>query len=254
MPLLKLDLHNHSRASRDSKVSVDELIAAAKRTGLDGFALTDHDAITANAEAVEKGIEAGLVVVPGCEVSTREGHVLALFLDRPVHPGPLGQALREIHDAGALAVISHPLRKGGGVPRDVVEEHLDLIDGLEVYNPDNTPFGNRVAWQVASGHGKMQTAGSDTHAVPNMGHAVTLLQAEGRSPAAVRQALKSGRARASGKHAPPCSCVRCLAYCLLEPIARSRRFQSLPAHDRMMRQANHVLRRLFFSSGREMRW
>jgi predicted metal-dependent phosphoesterase TrpH len=254
MPLLKLDLHNHSRASRDSKVSVDELIASAIRTGLDGFALTDHDSVAANAEAVRKGAGAGLIVIPGCEISTREGHILALFLEGVAPRGRLRDVLVRIREEGAAAVVSHPLRKGGGVARQDIEDNLDMIDGLEVYNPDNTPFGNRVAWHLASKHGKVLTGGSDTHAAANMGHAVTLVQAEDRSLAGVRRALTCHHTRAAGKHAPPCDCPRCMAYCLLEPIARSRRFQSLPAHDQLLRQTNRVLRQMFFSSGREMRW
>jgi predicted metal-dependent phosphoesterase TrpH len=255
MPLLRLDLHNHSCASRDSKASVDELIETALQLGLDGFALTDHDSTAANAEAMEKGTAAGLVVIPGCEVSTRAGHVLGLFLEEAIEPcASVRQSLARLRQVGALNVVSHPLRKGGGMARQVIEGNLDLIDGLEALNPDNTPFGNRVAWQIGREYGRLQTGGSDTHTVRNMGYAVTLVNAADRSLEAVRRALETRRARPCGRHAPPCNCARCLVYCVLEPIARSPRFEALPGHDRVMREANRMLRQMFFSSGREMRW
>ena len=254
METLRLDLHNHSRVSRDSSLSIDQLIAQAKARGLDGFALTDHDAIAGNAEALRKAAREDLLVIPGCEVSSREGHVLGLFVSHPIHAGRLGQVLADIRAQGGLAVVSHPLRKGGGVPRQALEDHLDLIDGIEVYNPDNTPFGNRAGWRTARRAGKLQTGGSDTHALPNMGHAVTLVHSHSHSLDGVREALAAGRARAWGKHAPPCACSHCRVYYLLEPIGRSRRFQALPASGYALRQANRIFGRLFFSAGRAMRW
>lgn len=249
-----MDLHNHSRASRDSTLSIEQLIAQAKARQLDGFALTDHDSIEGNAEALHKAAHENLVMIPGCEVSSRDGHVLALFVSRPIRTGPLGQVLAEVRAQGGIAVVSHPLRKGGGVQLRELEDHLDLIDGIEVYNPDNTPFGNRAGWRTARRHSKLQTGGSDTHAIPNMGHGVTVVRSESRSLESVRGALAAGWACASGKHAPPCRCVRCRVYYLLEPIGRSQRFQSLPASEYTLRQANRIFRRLFFSAGRALRW
>jgi len=251
---LRLDLHNHSRVSRDSKLSIDDMIAQAKARQLDGFALTDHDSIAGNAEALQKAEREDVLLIPGCEVSSREGHVLALFVTRPIKTGPLPQVLADIRDQDGIAVISHPLRKGGGVPRRVLEDHLDMIDGIEVYNPDNTPFGNRAGWRIARRHGKFQTGGSDTHFIQNMGHGVTVVRSQSRSLESVRAALAAGQTSAWGKHAPPCSCARCRVYYLLEPIGRSQRFQALPASEYVLRQANRMFGRLFFSAGRAMRW
>jgi predicted metal-dependent phosphoesterase TrpH len=251
---LRLDLHNHSRVSRDSKLSIDDMIAQAKARQLDGFALTDHDSIAGNAEALWKAQREGLLVIPGCEISSREGHVLALFVGQPIKARSLRQVLADVHDQDGIAVISHPLRAGGGVQRQALEDNLDLIDGIEVYNPDNTPFGNRAGWRVARRHKKFQTGGSDTHFIQNMGHGVTLVRSQSRSLQSVRAALAAGRTSAAGRHAPPCACSRCKIYYLLEPIGRSRRFQSLPASEYALRQANRVFGRLFFSAGRAMRW
>lgn len=254
METLRLDLHNHSRVSPDSRLCIDDMIAQAKARRLDGFALTDHDAISGNAEAISKGEREGLVIIPGCEISSREGHVLALFLERPVKPAPLRTVLHAVRAQDAIAIVSHPLRKGGGVQRQALEANMDLLHGIEVYNPDNTPFGNRSGWRLARRWHKLQTGGSDTHFIQNMGFGVTLVRSEAHTLDAVRAALAAGQAAAAGTHAPPCACPRCRLYYLLEPIGRSRRFQALPASDQALRQANRLLARLFFSAGRAMRW
>ncbi|HLG71511.1 MAG TPA: CehA/McbA family metallohydrolase [Chloroflexota bacterium] len=254
MPALRLDLHNHSRASRDSKLSIDDLIAQAKARGLDGFALTDHDSTAGNAEALEKARQNDLLLIPGCEVSSRDGHVLALFVEQPAGRGPLERVLEEVHQQDGLAVIAHPLRYGGGVQRRVLERCIGLVDGIEAYNPDNTPLGNRTGWSLAQRHAKFQTGGSDTHTIQNMAHGVTVVDAEARSLEGVREAMRRGRTRAVGMHAPPCRCTRCRVYYLLEPIGRSERFRSLPASGRALREANRLFGRLFFSAGRAMRW
>ena len=64
-----LDLHNHTRYSPDSRVSPAELVALARRAGLQGLAITDHNAVAGVAEA-QAVAGTDLLVVPGIEVST----------------------------------------------------------------------------------------------------------------------------------------------------------------------------------------
>ena len=75
MPKLKIDLHVHTDHS-DSVSSVDEVIDAARRRGLDGIALTDHETIT----TPTRELAADLIIIPGVEVETSEGHILVLAL------------------------------------------------------------------------------------------------------------------------------------------------------------------------------
>jgi predicted metal-dependent phosphoesterase TrpH len=78
-----VDLHSHSTAS-DGAVSPTELVHAAKRADLDAIAITDHDTIAGNDEAVATGVELGIRVVRGCELSAYDGdfeiHLLALHI------------------------------------------------------------------------------------------------------------------------------------------------------------------------------
>jgi len=80
-----VDLHTHTRCS-DGALAPAELVALAARKGLSAVAITDHDTVEGNAEAVAAGKNASIAVVPGVEISTQwtgvTFHLLGLGLDR----------------------------------------------------------------------------------------------------------------------------------------------------------------------------
>ena len=84
-----VDLHVHSNAS-DGTFSPSQVVELAKNAGLDAFALTDHDTTAGVPEALEKGRDLNIGVIPGIEVSSSfdgtEIHILGLFVnsDDPV--------------------------------------------------------------------------------------------------------------------------------------------------------------------------
>lgn len=87
-----VDLHVHSNAS-DGTFSPSQVVELAKNTGLDAFALTDHDTTAGVPEALEKGRDLNIEVIPGIEVSSSfdgtEIHILGLFVnsdDRSLPP------------------------------------------------------------------------------------------------------------------------------------------------------------------------
>ena len=84
-----VDLHVHSNAS-DGTFSPSQVEELGKNAGLDAFALTDHDTTAGVPEALEKGRDLNIEVIPGIEVSSSfdgtEIHILGLFVnsDDPV--------------------------------------------------------------------------------------------------------------------------------------------------------------------------
>ena len=126
-----LDLHNHTRYSPDSRVSPADLVAAAKRIGLGGLAITDHNAVGGVKEAQEAAGEAFLVI-PGIEVSTASGHVLGYGV-REVVPRDLSvaESVERIVALGGVAVAAHPFRFWSGLGGDAL--------GQEIIYPG--PFG-----------------------------------------------------------------------------------------------------------------
>ncbi len=81
--MMRLDLHTHSTAS-DGQYSPREMVQKAKAAGLELYALTDHDTVAGQAEAIEAAKELGVNYVPGIEISTHDGeeiHMLGLYID-----------------------------------------------------------------------------------------------------------------------------------------------------------------------------
>jgi predicted metal-dependent phosphoesterase TrpH len=81
---VKADLHTHSSRS-DGVLAPAELVRLAREVGLDALALTDHDSLTGLDEARQAGLELGVEVIAGVELSVRNGgsdeHLLGLFVD-----------------------------------------------------------------------------------------------------------------------------------------------------------------------------
>lgn len=196
--MLKADLHVHSVGSYDGSASVDEILDAAVDAGLDAVAITDHDEIEESLEAADRAGDRGLVGVPGVEVSTADGHLLALGVDeRPSAGEPVGETVERVRELGGAAVVPHPFqrtRHGVGAVEDV--------DAVETYNSRLfTGLANRRARRFARKNGLPELAGSDAHIAEMVGRAYTVIDSEPDADALV-EAIKQGRTETHGKRTP----------------------------------------------------
>ena len=203
--MLSVELHTHSALSHDGRDPVDLLLEQAAAVGLDALAVTDHDEITASLEAAEKAAEYGLVGIPGMEVTTDVGHVLAFGIEELVPAGlSFDDTLANIREQGGIAVVPHPFQKSRhGVAAHISEEQLAGADAIEVYNSRLlTGRANRQAERFALDHGVPMTAGSDAHIQEMVGQAVTEVGAEERSVEAILDAVEAGRTSVVGQRTP----------------------------------------------------
>lgn len=172
---LKIDLHVHTHYSHDSTTTLDQIVAYSKKRGLDGVAITDHDVVGGALELVQKVKE--LVVIPGVEVTTSRGHVLALNITRPVpvELSPL-ETIQIIHEAGGIAVAAHPTVFYKGM-RGQANSNFDAV---EVVNASAFPFflSTYLSRRLAVRLNLPQTAGSDAHYASEIGLAHTVVDAE----------------------------------------------------------------------------
>ena len=178
-----VDLHCHSWFSGDGVSSPESLIASARRKGLHGFALTDHDTSDGFRYLLEKGLARAdglpvddFLIIPGVEVSTDEGHLLCLGVMLPyLKYAPAGEVCRLVHEAGGVAIPAHPYDRFRAGIREAVLETL-AIDALEVFNAATTlKRFNEMAFQYATAKGHAKTAGSDAHHEAAIGTAYTIL-------------------------------------------------------------------------------
>ena len=196
------DLHLHT-ALGDGLAELPELLAHVEaHTDLDVIAVTEHDYPGAAHRLRELHARGRyrFEVVTGAEITTLEGHLLALFIEEPVPSlRPLAATLDRIHRQGGLAVIPHPLspltRSLGrhGIER-VQRRRADGLwfDGIELANP--SPAGRLTAARAralnAARWGLADVGGSDAHFLPYVGRARTLFP--GRTAADLRAALLAG--------------------------------------------------------------
>lgn len=195
-----IDLHCHSFFSGDGVSSPEALIAAARRRGLHGFALTDHNTCDGPRYLRDKGLirEDGLpvdnfLVIPGVEVTTDEGHLLCLGVDLPYMKGaPAAEVCKIVHGLGGLAIPPHPYDLFRAGIRESVLDTLE-IDGLEVFNAATTfKRYNRMALTYAQARGLPMTAGSDAHHESAIGTAYTVLPTDDFSVRGLLDQIKKG--------------------------------------------------------------
>ncbi|WP_434522278.1 CehA/McbA family metallohydrolase [Halorubrum sp. AS12] len=214
---VSIDPHVHSEGSYDGHEPVELILEHAAEIGLDAVVITDHDVIRESKRAAEIASEYGLIGIPGVEVSTAHGHLLAIGVDRmPPRGRPYAETVRKIHEQGGVAVVPHPFQRSrhgvrqrniptpgsadetadgtrkpdrGSDRADPVAETggvetsgaVDEVDAIEVFNAWLfTGYRNRRARRFAAEHGYPGIAASDAHHLQYVGRAFTELGIEGR--------------------------------------------------------------------------
>jgi predicted metal-dependent phosphoesterase TrpH len=192
------DLHIHTSAS-DGMFSGRKLLDYVERyTNLDVIAVTEHDSLRGAHKVRELWARGSyrFEVVPGAEVTTIQGHLLALFIEDPVPSlRPAAETIQAVKAQGGICLVPHPfswLARGMG-ERDI-RSVRDGIDGIEVTN--STPAGRRGrprARRLAAELGLAEAGGSDAHFLPAVGTGFT--EFDGTSAADLRQAIARGGTR-----------------------------------------------------------
>jgi predicted metal-dependent phosphoesterase TrpH len=203
----RADLHVHTLAS-DGVSSVTEILDRVEADGfLDVLGIADHERIDAALAARRMAHDRGLrvEVVVGEEVSTRGGHLLALFLERPIPSlRSLAWTIEAVHDQGGIAIAAHPL-----VPHPMCAQGFALRrllgagdpsrrpDAIETFNP--TALGryrHDAVVRFAGEHGLPPVGNSDAHVVDAVASGWTSFP--GRTADDYRRALASGQTRHHG--------------------------------------------------------
>src|SRR5512141_2924869 len=190
---LLVEFHCHTNASKDSLTPPADLVAAARRKGIDRLIITDHNT-TAGARAAQS-LDPELVIV-GEEIMTTRGEILASFVMEEIPAGSApDEVIRRLKGQGAFISVSHPfdkLRSGGWKQPDLLEI-LALVDAIEVFNSRcMLPSFNREARRCAEKHNIPGTVGSDAHAAFEVGRSLLRLEPfEG--PDEMRNIIRSGK-------------------------------------------------------------
>ena len=162
---MKADLHVHTMFSKDGRTTMEELLEYAERAGIGCVAVTDHNEFRAYDLLKDNG---RIIIIPAEEVSSAEGHILALGIDRLI-PRDLSiqETIDRIHEAGGYAFAAHPYRWWSGLGEENTLKYP--FDGIEARNGRSVPAANRRSERLARRVGKPMTAGSDAHTPRHIG-------------------------------------------------------------------------------------
>ncbi len=226
---VSIDLHVHSDDSYDGHEPIELILEHAADIGLDAVVITDHDVIGESKRAAAIADEYGLIGIPGVEVSTAHGHLLAAGIERmPPRRKSYAETIEWIHEHGGVAIVPHPFQrsrhgvrernipvpntddKGDGAddsPDSAVAN--DEVDAVEVFNAWLfTGYRNRRARRFAAKHDYPGVAASDAHNLEYVGRAFTELEIGGRDSVSevtaddVLDAIREGTTTVNGRRAP----------------------------------------------------
>jgi predicted metal-dependent phosphoesterase TrpH len=173
MSKVKVDMHTHSEYSPDSRTPLSVQAAAVKRAGLNVVCATDHNTIEGALRLRE--IADGFRVIVGEEISSRDGEIIGLFLEKAV-PRDLSaeETIKRIHDQGGIVSVPHPFSRNRmfHLRRSVLERVWSDIDCIEVFNAREAFTGDNVRAAAFAKEKELPgAAGSDAHRASEIGRA-----------------------------------------------------------------------------------
>lgn len=210
------DLHMHTTASDGTATAREVLDYVAALGTIDVIAITDHDVMDASLWAYEQRDKYAFDIIPGVEVSSKGGHVLALWVTKPIAKGmSLADTTAAIHAQGGMAILAHPfemLVSPYACMRYVQHPEVliqDGVDALEIHNAGSpTPGNNWLAGRTAAKLGMTITGNSDAHSLAAIGCGLTHFK--GRTAADLRRALETGETAVEGRSWPTIDYLRLL--------------------------------------------
>ena len=194
MEKIRLDMHMHTEYSRDSRVALADFAALARQAELSAVCVTDHDTIDGGLRLRE--MDTGLQVIVGEEITTADGELVGLYLEKPIRPGLTAETtIEHIHAQGGLAYVPHPFSRNRRrhLRRTVLEQVASKLDIVEVFNAREAASSSNVqALAFARAHVLPGGVGSDAHRKIEIGGAYGE-DAPFGTPAELLLALREGK-------------------------------------------------------------
>ncbi len=195
------DLHMHTIYSYDGTASVPAVLTRAKQIGLDVIAITDHDEIAGSLKALELAPQYGVEVIPGVEITTAEGDLLAFNITEKVaRDQSLIETVLQVGALGGFCIAPHPMAGGFGMKSlnaySILRalrnpEAAQILIGIETYNATTIDkMSNHYAHILGSRLDLAKTASSDAHVVEAIGLGAT--EFDGHTAQDLIKALQTG--------------------------------------------------------------
>jgi predicted metal-dependent phosphoesterase TrpH len=189
---MKLDLHIHTCYSQDGSNKPKEFAKTLKQKGFQGMAVTDHNTIRGGLKAMESATQ-DFLVIPGIEISTSHGHLIALGVTEHIKAGlHPEETIEVIHEKGGIVVIPHPYRLVTGI-----KHYFPGAEAIETFNARCSYWSNARAAKLATKLNTGRTGGSDGHTLSDAGTGYTLVE-NGETMEDVLAEIQKGNTRGEG--------------------------------------------------------
>jgi hypothetical protein len=173
--MLKLDLHIHSEYSGDGIGSPEEIIKNLQKSGLHGMAITDHNSVEGSLKAL-KVAPKDFIVISGVEISTRDGHIIALDTKENIRRElSIEETVEKIIDLGGTPIVPHLFRNMSGIKKDKLRAIQTRLSAIEVFNSCSVPQSNLKTAKIAKELNLGGTGGSDSHDPAYVGCGYTIV-------------------------------------------------------------------------------
>jgi predicted metal-dependent phosphoesterase TrpH len=202
-----IDLHSHTwPRSHDSVLNPEDLVVRAKQAGLDGICFTEHDTVWDQAAVDELRAKHDFLVLAGIEISTDDGHILVFGVDKYVFGMHRSRELaKHVEKVGGVMVAAHPYRRQMPWFSKNEDEYLaslekasknpayEFVSALEIQNGRGSDKENEFSHRLADLMDMPGTAGTDSHAISDIGKSATYFDREIRDERELIAELKAGR-------------------------------------------------------------
>jgi len=200
--MLKLDLHIHSKYSEDGIGHPEEIIKILKKKGLNGMAITDHNSVKGGLKAL-KIAPKDFIVISGVEISTSDGHMLALNVKNDIPRDlPVEETVDRIIDLGGTPVVPHLFRNMSGIKTDKLKKIHKKIPAIEVFNACSIPKTNLKTAKIAEKFNLGGTGGSDAHNPLYVGYAYTTVDTNNTNPDSIISEINKRKTWGEGTTMP----------------------------------------------------
>ncbi len=204
-----IDLHTHTRPlSWDSFLEPDELIERSKASGLDGICLSEHDYFWKPEDVAELAERHSYLVLPAIEINTDDGHILAYGLDKYVYGMHRSHELaHHSEQANGALIAAHPYRRQMPWYIDSERDYQEALErasrnaayrycaALETINGRGSDKENEFSLRLCELMEMPASAGSDAHALSDIGRCATFFERDIRDLEGLIEELLAGRFR-----------------------------------------------------------
>jgi len=205
---LKAELHCHSSDSGirnsyipifyDSVMTTKEIVDICVNKDIHILSVTDHDSLTGY-QSAKKYIEKNnidITLIPGCEISSKDGHILAYNISEIIPPLlSAEETIERIHHQGGIAVAAHPFMINS-LGKKIFELRLDAVEGINGFIPN---ICNHAAINAAKKARLPVISGSDGHYHNQIASSVSLFPKDCKDISDILNCIKAGNIKISGR-------------------------------------------------------